>query len=808
VRAVVMLLRTQQRQHWKSWLALAALVALAGGFVIAAATTAKRTAAAFPDFVARHGYDAIVYSGRPLLPALARIPQVAAVTPAPGPVNLPGGCDTCTKPIVAGSFDVFEVPPAGLPRTVKLLAGRMPDQSDPREALASYTLARDKGVRLGSVIQVLTPTPAQIKLGRSKIKLSDVPRRSLQVVGLVVTENEFPAGTGDRYDLFATRAYAAAVNPHAMMLSTYYIRLGHGAADLPAFDAGLRPLGSLGADDLDIDAGAVQRGIKPQAVGWLGLAFLAALAGLAVLGQAAARQFTVDADDHQALAALGLGARQFMALGLVRAAVIGVAGAAGAIAIAAALSPLTPVGEARLADDSAGAVLLDPAITTIGAVAAVLVTVALSVWPAVRNARLHRRPAGSLLFPGAIVRAVTRGGAPPAAVIGVRYALERGRGRRPVPVGTALLGSVLALAALCATAIFGASLARLISTPALYGAPFQAQFTNEGIGLGAVVTGRLLTSLRNDPAIARITLANVAEIDVNGSHVRAVALRAVRGAVLISTVDGQVPRGARQIALGASTMRSVDAQPGDRVRVGVTDPVTGVTRTVPFVVTGRTSFPPSFGTGGLGTGAVLTTAGLARAQCPAGSHRAVCLSRAAQGTIYTVLVSGAPGPRGTAALAGYTRAYRGFVADQEQPLDLVNFGESVNFPLLFGGLLALFGAATMMHLLLVSVARRRTEAGLLKVLGFVRRQVAAVVSWQATAVALVGIIVGVPLGIAAGKAAWRVFATNFGVVPVSVVEAAVLAALAACVLVVANGLAVLPAVVAARSRPADLLRAE
>jgi ABC-type antimicrobial peptide transport system permease subunit len=132
----------------------------------------------------------------------------------------------------------------------------------------------------------------------------------------------------------------------------------------------------------------------------------------------------------------------------------------------------------------------------------------------------------------------------------------------------------------------------------------------------------------------------------------------------------------------------------------------------------------------------------------------------------------------------------------------------VNFPLLFGGLLALFGMATMVHLLLVSVTRRRSDTGLLKVLGFVRRQVAAVVGWQATAVALVGILAGIPLGIAAGKAAWRLFATNFGVVPVSVVDVRVLALLAAGVLVAANLLAVLPALIAARSRPADLLRAE
>jgi hypothetical protein len=62
VRAVAMLLRAQLRQHWKSWLALVALVTLVGGLVMAAVVTARRTAAAFPGFLARHGYDAVVYS--------------------------------------------------------------------------------------------------------------------------------------------------------------------------------------------------------------------------------------------------------------------------------------------------------------------------------------------------------------------------------------------------------------------------------------------------------------------------------------------------------------------------------------------------------------------------------------------------------------------------------------------------------------------------------------------------------------------------------------------------------------------------
>ncbi len=101
----------------------------------------------------------------------------------------------------------------------------------------------------------------------------------------------------------------------------------------------------------------------------------------------------------------------------------------------------------------------------------------------------------------------------------------------------------------------------------------------------------------------------------------------------------------------------------------------------------------------------------------------------------------------------------------DTPISLVNFGEAVNFPLILGFVLALFGVATLLHLLVVSVARRRHEIGLLKALGFVKAQVGATVCWQASTVALVGIVVGIPLGIAAGQAVWRAFATNLGAVP-------------------------------------------
>ena len=124
-----------------------------------------------------------------------------------------------------------------------------------------------------------------------------------------------------------------------------------------------------------------------------------------------------------------------------------------------------------------------------------------------------------------------------------------------------------------------------------------------------------------------------------------------------------------------------------------------------------------------------------------------------------------PAPGGRAAVTHYVDTYASLTTLPITPTSLVNFGEAVNFPLIFGVMLAVFGAATLAHLLVVSVARRRREIGLLKVLGFVNRPVASAVAWQATALALVGIIIGVPLGLAVGQAVWRAFASTSGSCP-------------------------------------------
>jgi hypothetical protein len=243
-----MVLRARFRQYWRSWLALSLLVAAAGGFVLTTASAGHRTANAFPEFRARHGYDVIAYSGQPL-PRLSTLPHVSAATAVPVTVSDTVGCASCRKPIDTENFLVNEVPPGQLGRMVTLLSGRMPRQSDPGEVLASFTLARDNGVRIGSVLRPQLVTPAQLETGQGKP--SPALRPALRVVGIAVAESEFPSGAAPHYDLYATTAYAAAFNHRVALLQTYYVRLAHGDADLAGLDSRFRSPDVYGTYDLD-----------------------------------------------------------------------------------------------------------------------------------------------------------------------------------------------------------------------------------------------------------------------------------------------------------------------------------------------------------------------------------------------------------------------------------------------------------------------------------------------------------------------------------------------------------------------------
>jgi hypothetical protein len=807
-----MVFAAELRRRWRSWLVMAALIALVGGLVLFAAAAGRRTASAFPSFLAAHGFDAAVYGNQPL-PTLSKLfPAVVSSTELVFLQDTGQPVCTCPHQINNSYFEVVIAGPNG-PMPFKLLAGHLPDPSAPDQVLASFALQQDDGVRLGTVIRVPFYSTSQASAYNNATSVQprpNGPTLAFQVVGFEASQGEFPAGSGPTYDLWGSQALARSMVPRTPPSYTYYVRLRRGAADINRFDteAGSEPAksvpGYLGASSLDAVAASVEASVHPQAVGWWALAALAALVGLAVIGQALFRQSNVEKEDFPTMAAIGADRRLLVSLGLARALTVGLIGAAGAVALATALSSLAPLGEARTAEVSTG-IHFDAVVLPLGALTTVLAVLALAVWPALRASHnLWSGDLDSTSRRSVIMARLAAAGAPPAAVIGVSHALGSKSGGAPVPVRSALVGTVLAVIALCGTAVFGASLSHLTAAPRLYRDDFQLNFPlyEENRGWEPALLKRLL----EDKQVSGITQAIAGFTAINDVPMGVIVGTAMRGQLLFSTVSGHLPIGAGQIGLGSTTMRQIGAHVGSVVHFSTRNGA------VPMRVVSEVSFPVLLaGSVSLGNGALLATAGFLATECSPGPAQARCL-RAVNGGLNTgggaLVISVVPGPLGQQDLSRYLKNDQSISALPSTPISLVNFGEAVDFPLIFGVILAAFGAATLAHLLVISVARRRREIGLLKVLGFVDSQVGYVVAWQATTLAGIGIIVGTPLGIVIGRAVWRAFANNLGAVPVSVVPIWLLVALLAGVVVVANLIAIVPAFVATQSKPKELLRAQ
>ena len=144
----------------------------------------------------------------------------------------------------------------------------------------------------------------------------------------------------------------------------------------------------------------------------------------------------------------------------------------------------------------------------------------------------------------------------------------------------------------------------------------------------------------------------------------------------------------------------------------------------------------------------------------------------------------------------------------QSPSEVENLRRVWGLPVALAALLAVFGAGTLGHLLVTSVRRRRRDLAVLKTLGFVRSQVSATVAWQATTLATVALLVGLPLGIAAGRWAWLLVNQGLGSLAGPVTPTVSLLAAILATLMVANLVAAVPARSAARTRPAMVLRAE
>jgi putative ABC transport system permease protein len=806
MNAVWMRTRAELRSSMRSTVALALLLGLFGGIALAAVAGARRTDSAYGRFVAdTNPPDAVVFSGTapgqpftvvPFARVLA-LPQVRDGRVGP---TLTGELATTNGHVLVGDNNLSVYGLANGPAApflgVKLLRGRLPDPNNPHEVALGYSPSLDRAAPVGSTLRLAlvgADVPPSIAESFAVPPRYLLPPITVKVVGQVLGEGEL---TGSP-DVFVTSAIRSYIQ-RSFQIPTLTVHLKHGLADYPAFSrevAGVSTGAYVWSPVLD-EADVVQRATHLFASALWVFGALTLVAGALVFGQAILRQNFLAASENPFLGAVGMTGRQLFGVAMLRTAVVATGGALAATAVAFALSTLMPIGHlARLSDPHPGA-SFDALVLLPGAAALIATSFAIVAWPAYRMARLRASASGVRLDPegrsrpSAVASAFAAGGFPASVIAGVRMAFERGRGRSAVPVRSALIGTALSIAALAAAITFGSNLTRLVDTPRLYGFGWQYQAG------GAAVTPEMQAAIAGDPnvgAVAGADLIDTVTVGPRGHAVQvsAFATQEIRGAVSPTVDEGRWPTSSSQIDLGAITMRNVGAH------VGSTVLVSSGNRAVRMRVVGQAVLPElGFNGPGLGNGAGLTIDGL----------RTVTPTAHIQGFGFD-FKPGTNAPAAIQELNGKLNKLGAGVSSVSAG-GVTNLSKIEGLPLALAGMIALAGLAGLGNLLVTSIRRRRRDLAILKTIGFVRGQVRTAVAWQASSVSLVAAAVGVPIGIAAGRWVWTLFANAIGVFPTPAVPVAAVLVVIPAAILAANVLAALPGRAAARTLPAVALRAE
>ena len=141
-----------------------------------------------------------------------------------------------------------------------------------------------------------------------------------------------------------------------------------------------------------------------------------------------------------------------------------------------------------------------------------------------------------------------------------------------------------------------------------------------------------------------------------------------------------------------------------------------------------------------------------------------------------------------------------------RPPTVVDVAGSRRVPMLLALVLALTMAASVVAGIASGTRSRRLELALLRAFGGAPRLVRSTVRWHALVVVAIGLVVGLPLGVALGRLGFTAFAHDIGAAPQPVVPPAVLGIVAAAAIGLAMGAAALPARHAARrSARSDVL---
>jgi hypothetical protein len=835
--------RATFRRRWPGYLTVVALIGLVGGVAMASIAGARLTQSSYPTFLASTNpsdmnvsiYDPATGGGPgptlttllSRLPGVKRVRAVAAPTIAPLTKDGTPDLGVLNDLGIGGSVDgeYFQQD------RLTVVQGRMANPERPKEMVMDATAARLLDVHVGQVVTLGLYTDAQTNLPDfGTPSVHPVLRVPVKVVGIAVANNgvvedDIDRGYGTAVVTPAFLRRAIGVSPTAGAPVLYALQLDHGGRNVTAVEqeiTGHLPRGVTHEFHVTSRVVAeVELAVKPEAIALGGFGAIAAAVALVLGIQAISRQLRVGGGERQVLRALGASPATTAADGLVAILFAVLVGSLVAVGLAAGLSPLFPLGPVRPVYPNHG-FSLDWTVLGLGFAVLVVGLGAAAIALAYRTMPNRAAGAGAETTRSSrVVRGAEATGLSVSGVLGLHFALGTGRGGRTVPVRSALIGTVLAVVIVVAAFTFASGLSTLVSSPPLYGWNW-----NYALNPSNDVPPQSLKLLSHDSDVAAWSGFDYNDFQVDGQTVP-VLFGSPHAEATPPILSGHGLNANNQIVMGAATLAVLHKHVGDTVLLsyGAAANAPVYLPPTPLVIVGTATFPAvgyassvadhtSMGTGALFSEGIFPPTFQKAVNSPDSNLNGPEL-------VFVRLRNGVSAGAGRVNLEHIAQAAdKVFAADPDaegdtvavigvqRPAQIVNYRSIGSTPIILAVGIAAGAIVALGITLIASVRHRRRDLAVLKVLGFTPRQLSAVVAWQSTVAAFVGVIVGVPCGIILGRQLWTAFARGINAVPDASVPVVPVILVGIGALLFANGIAAIPGRLAARTPTALVLRAE
>jgi hypothetical protein len=772
------------RRRWLSLVVLGVMAGLAAGLVTAAVGGAHRSATAYPRMRAQLlAADAVFFPsqvgiGDADVTKLGSIPEVAAWS---GFALLPGWFDELGRdsgpllPVGDGWFTTIE--------KAKVLQGRLPNPNRDDEAVVSEPAVKF-GVHIGDTFTFRSYTPADYKkfgdTGTPQPNQLHGPVTNMKVVGVVRMPIQFVLPLAAGPTIYPSPGwYAQHRNQVAIYFTNAFVRLRHGAADVPAFQAHVAQVygrSDIPIKDLSDDVKRVEESTNLERNALLLFALAALIASFVLVGQAFVRSVQSESDSLPTLNAMGLDTPALVGgLTIPHLLAVGVATVVTA-ATTFVLWARFPIGLARQIDPDLG-YHAPVSYLLVGAAAAAVVTIAMAVgaaWLTTRAALGRGRPRRTRL-----VGAMTRSGAPVPAAVGASLALEQTGGKGSVPVRPALAAATAAVLGVVGAVTLVAGINDAVHDPARTGRTWKLEAElNDNSQIDALTK---LPDLRDAAVVSRFAGT------VDHQDVPFYAIEDLKGETEFVALDGRPPAGNDEAMIGARSAKLLHLKIGDTLRADTGGPSLRIVGVGLMTQTPHSTFDE---------GALVTMKTLDVVSRTTVENREAF-----------ALVTPDKGIKIATAEAELKRI--GVDAAPPDPVpDVINLAQVRSLPYLLAGFLILLGLGAAGHALLTVSRRRAKELAVLRAVGLSPRQAAACVAWQAIVVALIALGIGIPLGVILGRQVWQAVAHSIPLVYVGPFSPRLLIVTIPAALIALLALSVAPAWQAARLRTAETLRAE